>query len=101
MMKSISISVASKVACLGVGLLALAGCQQSQKDPLSYDSISGDLTPELQGTVERPVDIDRHLAVIDNQNLRMASDDLGRIWYTTGPSMLSPFPITSMSGIPR
>jgi hypothetical protein len=82
----------------GAVLFGLAGCQT---DPLSYHAIKSDLTPELQGLVERPVDVDRNLAVNNNQNLRMMSDDIGRLLYTDHPSMLSPLPVIYTSGNPR
>lgn len=99
MMSINSIVFKASALCLG-GIGVLAGCQ-SKQDPLSYKAIRSDPTPELQGTGERPVDINRHLAVVDNLNLRMASDDLGRIWYTNSPSYLSPMPVTTLSGVPR
>ena len=83
----------------GAVLFGLAGCQSG--DPLSYHGIKRDLTPELQGMVERPVDVSRNLAVNNNQNLRMLSDDIGRTFYTNHPSMLSPFPVIHTSGNPR
>lgn len=98
MMSINSIVFKASALCLcGIGVLA--GCQRM--DPLSYKSIRSDPTPELQGTGERPIDINRHLATVDNLNMRMASDDLGRIWYTNSPSYLSPMPVTSLTGVPR
>ncbi len=93
----------NKVCCVsvlagGAVLLGLAGCQT---DPLSYHAIMSDLTPELQGLVERPIDVDRNLASTNNQNLRMMSDDIGRVLYTDHPSLLSPMPIIYTSGNPR
>ncbi len=83
----------------GAVLFGLVGCQTA--DPLSYHAIKSDLTPELQGLVERPVDVDRNLAANNNQNLRMMWDDIGRTFYTDQPSMLSPMPIIHTSGNPR
>jgi hypothetical protein len=88
-------------AALSGGLAAgLAGCS-SDPNKVSYQAISHNLTPELQGTVERPVDADRHARTTANLNLRMASDDFGRILYTDHPSKLSPMPIVQSSGMPR
>ncbi len=83
----------------GAVLFGLAGCQTA--DPLSYHAIRRHLTPELQGLVERPIDVDRNLAANNNQNLRMMWDDLGRTFYTSRPSMLAPTPIIHTSGIPH
>jgi hypothetical protein len=83
-------------------MFVAGGC--GDKEPSSekmFYSIAGDLTPELSGTVERPVDVDKNLALQQNLNWRMASDDMGRVFYTDHPSRLSPFPITSLSGMPR
>ncbi len=77
---------------------SLMGCAG---DATSYKSIAGDPTPDLAGLVERPVDIDRHIAYMRNTNWRSASDDLGRVFYTDHPSRLSPFPIVATSGQPR
>ncbi len=83
----------------GAVLFGLAGCQTA--DPLSYHAIKSDLTPELQGLVERPIDVDRNLASTNNQNLRLMWDDIGRTLYTDHPSMLSPMPVINTSGNPR
>ncbi len=84
----------------GALLFGLAGCQTA-RDPLSYDAIRRDLTPELQGLVERPIDVDRNLAANNNQNLRMMWDDMGRTFYTSRPSSLTPMPVIHTSGIPH
>jgi type IV pilus biogenesis protein CpaD/CtpE len=83
---------------LGFAAAALIGCA---KDPVSYKTIAGDVTPDMQGYVERPVDVDRHLVYTNNTNLRAASDDLGRAFYTDHPSRLTPFPTVYTSGMPR
>jgi hypothetical protein len=80
-------------------LLVLGGCKG--KDETSYSAIAGDLTPEMQGTTARPIDVDRYLAYMKNQNMRSLHDDLGRMFYTDHPSRLSPFPIVDTSGQPR
>jgi len=91
-------------ACLTVlagSVSLLAGCQGSGIDDVSYAAISGNLTPELAGLVERPIDVDRNLSITNNQNWRMFSDDWGRVFYTDHPSRLSPMPVVSTSGNPR
>ncbi len=81
----------------------LVGCSSSPSSPydVSFNAIRGDLTPELQGMTDRPVDDQRNMAVAYNQNKRMFFDDLGRAWYTDHPSRLSPYPVTYTSGNPR
>ena len=66
----------------------------------SLGSILGDLTPELQGLHERPVDVYRNLAIVKNAHLRLLSDDLGRTFYTNHPSRLTPYPVMSLTGNP-
>jgi len=81
------------------GLACLGGCQSGVST--DFNSIAANPTPELQGTVERRIDVDRHMAITNDLNKRMFSDDLGRSFYTDHPSRLSPFPILSTSGMPR
>ncbi|MFN5496448.1 MAG: hypothetical protein ACK5WD_03580 [bacterium] len=80
-------------------LLALGGCQ-SDPNKVDLKSITGDLTPELQATAERPVDMDVNWAVNADQDLRGVWNDLGRFWLTDRPSALSPYPIMPTSGQP-
>lgn len=87
-----------------VALVAAPGCSSTAKDPttnVSYGALTSDLTPELRATTERPVDVDRHLAVMKNANWKSFWNDLGRTFYTDHPSRLSPYPIGSLSGVPR
>ena len=81
-------------------MMLIGGCKSS-KDHYSYHAITNNLTPELQGLSERPVDIDRNVAVVENVNLRLFWGDLGRVWYMDRPSILSPFPTVSTSGQPH
>ncbi|MHC4415875.1 MAG: hypothetical protein ACYS0G_11385 [Planctomycetota bacterium] len=85
---------------LAAGAALIAGCDTTQ-DEVSYDAIRNDLTPELAGLVDRPDDIDRHIAVMGNANMRMFWDDVSRLWYIDHPSRLSPYPIVYTSGHPR
>ena len=90
------------VAALALGAALLAGCQgKSDPNNVSYASISGDLTPALRSTTERPVDVDRNMSATNDTNFRMMWDDLGRVWYTDHPSRLTPLPIAPTSGKPR
>ena len=81
------------------GACMLGGCK-SDKDYYSYNSIKGNLTPELQGLTERQVDIDRNIAVNQNADIRLMWMDLGRVWFTDNPSTLSPYWTISTSGQP-
>ncbi len=84
-----------------VATIALTGCQTSSNDDnVSYFAITRNLTPELMTLSERPIDVDRNMAVQRNQNYRMFWGDLGRVIYTNRASGLSPYPIQRTSGIP-
>ena len=86
---------------LTVAAVALVGCSQQNPDWVSYESISDNLTPELQTLTERPIDVDVNMAVAGNQTWRMIWEDMGRAWYSDHPSRLTPYPITYTSGKPR
>ena len=78
--------------------LLLAGC--SKPDPMSFEALSANITPEMANLTQRQVDIDRTWALSYNENLRMASDDLVRMWFGGEPSQLSPYPTINTSGQP-
>lgn len=87
---------------LGVlGAAVLTGCSSSNPYSVGFKSISHNLTPELEGLTDRPVDNLRNMAVVHNQILRMMEDDIGRMFHLDHPSRLSPYPITYTSGNPR
>ena len=83
-----------------VGLAVLSGCK-TNRDYYSYHAITSNLTPELQGVSERPIDVNTNVAVAENVNWRLFWGDLGRVWYMDRPSILSPFPTVSTSGQPH
>ena len=88
------------VTTMLLGAAVLGGCT-GPDGYVMYKDVRRDISPELQGTVERPVDVDAHLVVNNNANIRMITDDLGRAFYTNRPSALSPFPVVYTSGMPR
>lgn len=81
-----------------VCLVAVSGCGSSSST--DFNSLRKDLTPELQGLTDRPVDNQRNLAVRENQNRRMLSDDIYRALHLNHPSRLSPYPIIYTNGNP-
>ena len=88
-MRTITLSLATLL------LISLfTGCSYSRS------SLYHNLTPELQGMADRPEDVKRNWAMVDNANLRMLGDDLGRTFYTNHPSRLSPYPVLSLTGNP-
>lgn len=91
-----------KIVCAGacLGVLALVGCG-SNPENVSYEAITSNLTPALQSSTERPVDIHSNLAVMQDTNWRMFWDDMGRAFYTDRASNLTPYPHASLSGNAR
>jgi len=83
---------------LSAAPLLLAGC--SQPDPMSFEALSADITPELATLTQRQLDIDRTWALSYNENLRMANEDMVRIWFGDEPSPLSPYPTINTGGAP-
>lgn len=81
-------------------ILAVSGCK-SDPNAVSFDDIKGDVTPEMMTLTERPVDIDRNIAMTWNQNLRSAWADLGRAVYWDQPSALTPNGTITTSGQPK
>ena len=88
-----------RAAALPALMGALTGCASDPND-VSFDAIKRDLTPHILGLSERDVDVQRNMAVIGNQNLRMTWGDLGRLFLFDRPSRLSPYDIISTSGQP-
>jgi hypothetical protein len=82
-------------------LVVVAGGCQSDPQDVSYSAIAGNVSPELQGSTERPVDVNRNVAATADMNARLFWDDLGRAFYTDHPSRLSPLPISGTSGNPK
>ena len=81
--------------------LLVGGCGSGDPNDVSYSAITGNLTPELMGLAERPIDKHRNAAVHANQNIRMAWDDLARAFYLNNPSKMSPYPVFPSGGIPH
>jgi len=81
-------------AVLLLAAATLTGCQSNPED-VSFKTVKGNLTPELQTLDESNDDVDRNLAVNFNQDLRMFWSDLGRTFYTDRPSYLTPMPVVA------
>ncbi|MBX3355283.1 MAG: hypothetical protein KF724_06260 [Phycisphaeraceae bacterium] len=101
MHRSVRIRSSSCLAALSLALLgaSLAGCYDPNN--VSFDYIKGNLSPEMDGLSETSYDIQRSLAVNQDQTLRMFWRDLGVIWLMDQPSMLSPYYVISTNGQPR
>ncbi len=81
-------------ALLLLAAASVTGCQSNPND-VSFNTVKGNLTPELQTLDESNQDVDRNLAVNFNQDFRMFWSDLGRAFYTDRPSYLSPMPVVA------
>ncbi len=81
---------------------SMIGCQPSQIGPndVTFNSVKGNLTPELVTLSDSQNDVDRDIAVNFNQNLRMFWDDMGYVWMTDRPSSLSNYPVVTTTGQP-
>lgn len=79
---------------------AVAGCG-ANPDRVDYGYIKSNLSPELIGLADRPIDLDRNTAIMVDHNRRMLVDDVWRAMYWDHPSRLSPYPVTYTSGHPR
>ncbi len=83
------------VSLVALSTLSFVGCESSKS---SFSMAN--LTPELMGLHERPAERYATWAVTDNAHLRMAADDMSRVFFTNQSSRLSPFPVVSFSGNP-
>lgn len=79
--------------------LLAVGC--ASDNDVSNNAIIHNLSPELQGSVERPIDINRNMNATADVNARLFWDDMGRAFYTDHPSSLTPLPVTGTSGMPK
>lgn len=79
---------------------SVTGCKPNPND-VSFNTVKGNLTPELETLDESNQDVDRNLAVNFNQDLRMFWMDVGRTFYTDRPSYLSPMPVVATGGQAR
>lgn len=86
-------------AALAMTAGMLIGCQS---DPYAtdYTAVKQNLSPEMRGTAERPVDSDMHAWITSDVNMRSAWDDAGRAWLFDRP-VGSPMPVYSTSGMPH
>jgi hypothetical protein len=94
-------NTARTVSSVLIAAAVCTGCHRASVDDVSYPAIAHNLSPELMGTVERDVDVNRNINVTADVNSRMFYDDIGRAIYTDHPSRLSPLPITGTSGLPK
>jgi len=94
-------SDATLASMLDANRAADAAFIQAYEDRLvSIETIMRHPTPELMNMAERPIDVERNMAVVGNQDLRNMWNDLGRVFLFDQPSNLSPWNTVSTSGQP-
>ncbi|MBU6413585.1 MAG: hypothetical protein KGS45_08925 [Planctomycetes bacterium] len=84
-----------------VGMLALVaaavvagGCSSNSKSEELAREYHWNLSPELATLHERPIDIENRMSITTDENLRMLTEDWGRLWLMERQSRLSPRPVT-------
>jgi len=88
-------------AMLEVNRSADAAFIQAYEDRLvSAEMIMRYPTPELLNMADRPIDVERNMAVVGNQDLRNMWNDLGRVFLFDQPSNLSPWNTVNTTGQP-
>ncbi len=83
----------------GLASVTLTGCFDPNN--VSFNYITGHLSPHLMGLSERDVDIQRNVALTLDTNLRMIWGDLGRMSLLDSPTTLYPTYIYSTNGQSR
>ena len=87
-----SIRRSSRFVCAAVALVVasgLVGCSATDNSP---EGIRDNLTPDLQTTTDRPVDIGNRVSITYDENIRRMWEDFQRAALVDRPSMLSRFP---------
>lgn len=79
--------------------MTLAGCYDPNN--VSFNYVTGHLSPHLMGLSERDVDVQRNVALTLDTNLRMIWGDLGRMSLLDSPTTLYPTYIYSTNGQSR
>lgn len=70
-------------------LLAAAGGCSSNTAAARDAQVRENLTPELYTLGQRPIDADNAIAITVDENLRMANEDMGKLWLLDRPSRLN------------
>ncbi len=79
---------------LSAGAALTGACASEDASYSAAKQIQSNPTPGLQTLAQRPVDVDNAIAITNDTNLRMANEDLGRMFFFDRPSRLtfSPMP---------
>ena len=65
-------------------LVLVTGCTSQQK-------IMSDITPSIKTLWQTQGEVNIDINMTDNQKMRVAEEDLGRVWYTNRPSGIFSF----------
>lgn len=84
--------VVGMLAC-GMAAVVAGGCSSNSKSEELAREYHWNPSPELDTLHERPIDIESRMAITTDENLRMLSEDWGRVWLMDRQSRLSPMPI--------
>ena len=77
----------------GLAMVVLTGCQ-NPASPWSRDGrIRANLTPELRTLDQTHIDTKNQSALMVSENMRMAYDDLLKVFYLDRPSRLTQLPM--------
>ena len=83
-----------RLAMAGVLAGSVVGLGACSTDLFSrHAAIRNSPTPELETLYQRSVDISNAWTIMDDENWRMFTQDLGRAFYTDRPSRLTREPI--------
>jgi hypothetical protein len=75
--------------CAAAGALALLGGCYSNTAAGRDAKVRNNLTPELETLSQRDIEVDNRQTLTIDENLRMANEDLNRMWFFDRPSRLS------------
>lgn len=89
--KEICMSSRSTVVCsvLALGAALVVGGCNSNTAAGRDARVRANLTPELSTLSQRPIEVDNRMTLSMDENLRLANEDLIRMWLLDRPSRLS------------
>ncbi|MBM4108910.1 MAG: hypothetical protein FJ255_08910 [Phycisphaerae bacterium] len=80
----------ASAALLTLASLALGACEYDTPSERLAADLRSDPSPNMETMYERQVDIDNNIAIVNDANLRMLHQDLGRLLLLSRPSRLTP-----------
>lgn len=80
----------ASASLLTLAALTLGACQYHTPSEKLAAELREEPSPNLDTLYQREVDIDNNIAIVNDTNLRMLNQDLGRFWLLERPSRLAP-----------